>query len=394
MGCTSSKPELRPPAAETLPPKSLEDLPNELLENILREACTDGERAGCALSLVSWRMHNVGAPFRYRSIALSGNAQICAFRDLVQALQAHGLPVPWVEALFLQCIRPGVYPWERQLARTKFDTTGLVLGSSSMPLGVSSSSDPHDGHTLQPVAVVDEDVPLEQDYVEWAPSIVSLLLMIAPTLQSLALVMDCLQITTHVPVTLPSLAELTCVRFYHDLNAMLNAPYQPRNQIYLDQKLPALRRLHLVHKSFSPRFCTSSEIPPALTHLRLTGESSTELERSLAWLSNPSPGHSISALWPPRRLERILTSPRHQENMGLHLIYPSLYKEVDPMRWWHAAQSAVDISERVGIVLEPQMYDAQQVYEHWLDRLQDRPGCWVSGEPLAEFAQFSGYGKV
>jgi hypothetical protein len=166
MGCTTSKPELRPPTAETLPPKSLEHLPNELLEDIFSEACTDGGRAGCALSLVSWRMHNVGAPFRYRSIALSGDAQICAFRDLLYALQAHGLSVPRVEALFLQCIRPGIFLWCFPLARTKFDTTGLVLERSSMPLGVSSTSDPLGRHTLRPVAVLDENAPLEQNYVE------------------------------------------------------------------------------------------------------------------------------------------------------------------------------------------------------------------------------------
>jgi hypothetical protein len=393
MGFTTSKPELYPPAAETLPLKSLEDLPNELLEDILREACTDGGRAGCALSLVSWRMHNVGAPYRYRSIALSGNSQICVFRDLLHTLQAQGLSVPPVEALFLQCIRPRVRLWDD--AQTKFDTTGLVLDpeSSSLPLQVSSSSDPLNQPILQP-AVVDEDAPLEQDYVEWAPSIVSLLSIIAPTLRSLALVMDCLQVTTLVPVALPSLAELTCMKFFWEINAVLNAPHWPQNQIYLDRKLPVLRRLHLVNSHHSPSFYASSEVPPALMQLRLAGALSKRLEQSLAWLSNPAPGHPTPELWPPRRLEVILISPHPHEDMKAHLLFPSLFEGVNPMRWWRAAQSGVDISERVGIVLEPRPYSAQRVYEHWLDRLQDRPGCWVSGEPLAEFAQFSGYGKV
>jgi hypothetical protein len=222
------------------------------------------------------------------------------------------------------------------MTQTKFDTTGLVLESSSLPFHVSSSSGPQ--HTLRP-AVVDEDAPLEQDYVKWAPSIVSLLSIIAPTLRYLALVMDCLQVTTLVPVALPSLAELTCMKFFWETNAIMNAPYRPQNQIYLDQKLSVLRHLHLVNTNHSPCFYASSKIPPALTQLRLTGELSMRLEQSLAWLRNPAPGHPTPELWPPRRLEVILLSPHPHEDMRTHLRFPTLFEEVNPMRWWRAAQS-------------------------------------------------------
>jgi hypothetical protein len=210
---------------------------------------------------------------------------------------------------------------------------------------------------LPALARADEAI---RGFPTWAPSIVSLLSIIAPTLQSLALVTDCLQATTLVPVALPSLTELTCLKFFWDYKSNMAAPHRPQNQIYLDRKLPALRRLHLVHTLEYPDFCASSEVPPALTQLRLTGESSWRLEKSLAWLSNPTPGHPIPELWPPRRLEMILLSPCPYEDMGMHLKWP-WFKEVNPMRWWRAAQSGVDISERVGIVLEPRAFGAQQV---------------------------------
>jgi hypothetical protein len=356
MGCTLSCQKVGAPAADPHVRKSLGDLPDELLEIILREACTDGGRAGCTLSLVSRRIHNIGAPFRYRSIALSGDAQMRAFRELVGVLQARERPVPPVEALFLQRVWNTAGCRWRGPAKTWFDTTGIALEGQSR-------SGQRAGTTRMPEAdgfeTNDHMLPIG-----------SLLSVLAPTLRSLALIINCPRWVNLVPVTLSSLTELTCL-FVSDTS--LNAPYP--EQLGLAQKLPAVRRLHLVGPVFSARFCRLRELPPALTHLRLTGDAHPE--EDLTWLSTPAPGQPTPKLWPPRSLRRILISP--DEWLGVVCM-----EEVQPMHWWSAAQSGVDITHRVRIVREPAPYGAQQVYKHWLERLVGRRGCWVSGDPLTD----------
>jgi hypothetical protein len=373
MGYVLSKHEACASVATAPARKSLEDLPDELLEAILREACTDGGRAACALSLVSRRIRDVGAPFRYHNIALSGEAQLWAFRDHVDVLRAHGSPIPEVKALFLQCMRHGAssHTYLRTPAKTKFDTTGLVLRSRPTSHGASSRlARP----TLRPLTAVNEDEPFEQMY-EWALPIVSLLSVLAPTLQSLALVMECPRVTTLVPVALPLLEELTCLFLTNPMPIRDYVPYQPQNRLEMDLKVPVLRRLHLVGSTFSVRLGALRELPPTLTHLRLTGVTSTELEKSLTWLSTPAPGHPMPELWLPRGLHRILFSPRESPGM--------------PLKWWRAAKSGIDITEYVAIVKEATPYGAQQMYDHWLEQLGGQDGGWVCGESLSSFAQFT-----
>jgi hypothetical protein len=378
MGYVLSKHKACASVATAPARKSLEDFPDELLEVILREACTDGGRAACALSLVSRRIRDVGAPFRYHNIALSGEAQLWAFRDHVDVLRAHGSSIPEVKALFLQCLRHGAssHTYLRTPAKTKFDTTGLVLRSRPTSHGASSRlARP----TLRPLTAVNEDESFEQMY-EWALPIVSLLSVLAPTLQSLALVIDCPRVTTLVPVAFPLLEELTCLFLTNPIPIRGYAMCQPQNRLDIDLKVPALRRLHLVDSTFSVRLGALRELPPTLTHLRLTGVTSTELEKSLTWLSTPGRGHPMPELWLPRGLHRILFSPR--ESPGI------------PLKWLRAAKSGVDITEYVAIVQEATPYGARQIYDHWLGRLDGRDGSWVAGKALADFAQISEYGMA
>jgi hypothetical protein len=338
----SSQAVCLPEADASVAGKSLEDLPDELLEVILREACTDGGRAGCAISLISRRIHKVGVRFRYRSIALSGDARICAFRELVDARQSRGQPVPAVEALFLQHVHRISSPLWQGPANTTFDSTGLVPKRRPKSLGACSRLQGRAG--ARRIVEPQEDEPFET----YAPSssISSLLSVLSPTLQCLALVIDCPRVATLVPVALPSLTELTCLFVSHPI---LNAPYRPLDGPNMSQTLPALRYLHLAAPMFSSRFFALRELPPALTHLRLTNE--THLEENLKRLSTPDPGHLMPELWPPRTLRRILLSPDEW------LIVP-LFEETSPVRWWRAAQSGVDISKHVAIVRNPAPYDA------------------------------------
>ncbi|KAI0657885.1 hypothetical protein C8Q70DRAFT_246810 [Cubamyces menziesii] len=64
-------------------PATLESLPYELLEQIFRNACTDGGRTGCALSLVSKRIRALSRSSRFHSVSLlSGTcSQLSCFLD-------------------------------------------------------------------------------------------------------------------------------------------------------------------------------------------------------------------------------------------------------------------------------------------------------------------------
>ncbi|KAI0334668.1 hypothetical protein GY45DRAFT_1125327 [Cubamyces sp. BRFM 1775] len=84
---------------------TLESLPYELLEQIFREACTDGGRTGCSLSLVSKRIRALSRSSRFHSVSLlTGTcSQLSCFLDTLERAReeaaAAGEPTPRVRHL-------------------------------------------------------------------------------------------------------------------------------------------------------------------------------------------------------------------------------------------------------------------------------------------------------
>jgi hypothetical protein len=59
----------------------LDRMPSEVLSMIITDACVDGGKIGCALSLVSQSVRESTAPYRYHSVALLGWRKIQSFLD-------------------------------------------------------------------------------------------------------------------------------------------------------------------------------------------------------------------------------------------------------------------------------------------------------------------------
>jgi hypothetical protein len=315
-------------------------------------------------------MHRVGAPFRYRTIALSGLTQLCGFLFFIQDLHDRGRPTPAVESLCVQCVRPQGGAYWRGPAATRFDTTGLVPNDAR--------TRPSRRLSISMEWVVREHAETSRQHPMFV--LPSLLDLVAPTLQFLALVMDRPPLLSLVPTTLPALTELTC-RFVSPPSN--DPPYESGSTL---NRLPALLRLHLIGPTFAGRFRRARELPAGLTHLRYTSDRSPE--HTLACLSTIGPtvhGEYRLDIWPPVGLERILISPDEWLEV-------TSFDTINPSDWCSAARTAVDITDRVSIVREPAPYDAQQVYEHWLQRNEGRKGCWVAGVPLVEFTESSDYG--
>jgi hypothetical protein len=97
---------------------TMESLPGEICDTIFGLSCSDGGKAGCALSLVSRRVHVLSRPWRYQNIALIGTRAIQCFAGLaVQQANKGNCASLDVRELFIADIeeRP---PLDRDLAYT------------------------------------------------------------------------------------------------------------------------------------------------------------------------------------------------------------------------------------------------------------------------------------
>ena len=98
---------IRPRLTTDTPPTTLHDLPVEILEEIFEQACTDGGKTACALSLVSVSINAASRAARFHSASLLSGlpAQIEAARHALlraqEAASAAGSTLPRVRHLAL-----------------------------------------------------------------------------------------------------------------------------------------------------------------------------------------------------------------------------------------------------------------------------------------------------
>ena len=76
----------------------MESCPIEIHHKIFALVCTDGGRTGCALSLVSRRIHATSFAVRVHTVALYGADHM---REFLRMLESQRLSPPIVKHLFL-----------------------------------------------------------------------------------------------------------------------------------------------------------------------------------------------------------------------------------------------------------------------------------------------------
>ncbi|KZO93840.1 hypothetical protein CALVIDRAFT_600328 [Calocera viscosa TUFC12733] len=379
----------------------LPELPVEIHRKIYAMACMDDGSAGCALSLVSRAVHEVSSDYRWYSIAISGRRQA---HYLLKALSA--LPTNRRNVIHLY-ISDGDRP-SRRTAR---------LGSRDAEYFQLNDDDDVDRDREEAVVLYnrlvnfDDELPFERETSIPAVgcSIMELLQLLAPTLQTLSLVLlsrpggldpflwSLLSDTPLQPdldlsrLSFPRLTELT-----------LRGVYKLPSSSTL---APALRLLNIADESI--RTGVEEDLAlnhPELTHLRISRYLKIEdhhdtIVRLAVVMGVRAPSEQEEQLITDKKLSRLpgaasrfylvepgptriwskWTSPGYRRGLRHH----QGWKTVTPLGYDSMVRDFTKLMELYpNFVLLPghpggnKGKEAGRARVQWLDRVEGGPGCW------------------
>lgn len=222
----------------------------ELLTHISYFACTDGGKTGCSLSLVSKHIHYASRPARFYSVSLiKSAAQIELFLQTYQRERRRSTDtIPRVRHLCLSFFGRGI------TTAPPAPPTPSSKPTSREEFLASQKSRAQFWRTAQ--------FWLDEQYNRVVPELVRI---IAPDLETLALIQTQWRCSTAVKCHFPRLRELTLVGG--------DPTFIPFSTALDDRPLyPALQRLHhvpsLVNRGID--FFLWAKHAPNLTHLRLS----------------------------------------------------------------------------------------------------------------------------
>lgn len=208
----------------------MRDLPPELWYTILSLACTDGGTTSCALSLVSRRVREATAPYRYHSVALRGWNSIRSFDASVVKPSECG--TVFVRHLFIATLPFSNDGYMGSLFRTRF--------------AAPSMEDPRDSGSELEVddAIQSSRWKAPEDPAEGISLLSRILSAAGPSLWTLS-AFGLPEMPT--PVVLPQLRDLI---LHHDERCAHGDNLTKLPCPFLIP-LPELRRLHLLGESAS-----------------------------------------------------------------------------------------------------------------------------------------------
>jgi hypothetical protein len=204
-------------------------------------------------------------------------------------------------------------------------------------------------------------------------TIADLLTRLAPTLEHLCnhqWISGPALFTIHFPV----LVELTC--FFRDNRG--NYPVQDTPTPDLRVKMPTLKRLHYVAKSYGSTglWLHTETLPPSLFLVRFSSfDTSGRLLHFLAFYS--------TSVWAGENKTDIIVS-RHVDSSVLNDL-EEVQGSIDFQSSWYDGRTDLNaIIAKVCMIKDPKLYDKRRLYQEWLLRVQGQEEIWEDkGVPLS-----------
>jgi hypothetical protein len=312
----------------------MESSPPEICHKIFTEACLDDGSTGRSLSLVSKYIHEASSPTRFQNIALHGYMQITAFADILERTPPH---LRRVCHLF---ICTGSPPW-----------TGLSDASPSVMGAPWRENDVYGRNVFDQVRLFQQDR-------DTSAAIDRILLLIAPTIETLALFFTYEWRSVLLSLPLPNLTELTIRGSY----------FEPETKDVPLVLFPSLRYLHIgERRDLSAGLMQYiSKAAPSLTHVRFTGCRNADDLKAIS----PTVAKILIQLYSPQ--QRGCGTSYFRELNDIRQFGRRILEQSDGRIMVLTA-----MSERVGEL---------PVLEQWLERANGGQGCWTE-DGLTELIQ-------
>jgi hypothetical protein len=314
--------------------------PPEIHSYICQLACTDNGQTVRSLTLVSKYFSDVARPFLYQSIAITRLDQIVPLLARLEGIPHH---MRHIRHLFVS-----------------------------------------DDHKNSPSPGVIKRRLAEAEKT----SIIHVLVIAAPTLESLTLSASCTVTSTSLigglfNIVFPRLVELTVVGYY---------PFP-----HIPNSLPRLERLHL-RGNRNPhgllQFGTLDAVCPRLTHLRVSDLSMAvsfidELKDALTCRLADTDANAASSVYAgklPRHVSHVVIQPCPEPiKKGHRSSY--LKDQIMAERLAKFALNGVDVGAKYVryVLLErsaPDEVQSESVRHDWSDRLDGGDGCWRVPSPV------------
>jgi hypothetical protein len=343
-------------------------LPPELMYPILRDACTDDGKTGCALSTVSLSIRGISSRTRYNSVALRGARQIRSFLALV------------VRTSSTKAQKDQDSPKEKRSSHKairRVDISDLTIHVKHLfladrtedrqgenPSWTEWHKDPDAGVFSKLVRKVVGNGGRTKHWISDSTTseavIQSLLTALAPKLEHLCFEQSMLSTFHYVPVQLPVLVELTCC-FRHPWNS---STWSNQATVPFRQQLPALERFHVVTGKMEQgfvRFDAERDLPPSLSLVRFS-----DFNNSVYLLSILHPEAN------PWTTQQGLDMNVPKKPASTHL---------------SATSHGRDLLKKTYVVGDREAYqvDVHRLYNEWLTRVHGGAGegYWKDGVPYS-----------
>lgn len=350
----------------------MERCPVELLAKICRNACTDGGRTGCSLSLVSHYVHNVVQPFRYHSIFLTSSTSALTFARHLQGL--HNAPA--IRYLFISVFMNSKQwgdDWASEDELSALDTAvATVIRITAPQLRVLIL------HQTRRIFYIDP----------------------CPQLEYLSV--------PYLPASRPD-HKSESPRWNSSIPTI--APVKRSSEPTLPPPFPSLRYLHLSECSRiqDTVWDDLSSFSPAVTHLRLTDiEAASLSSRFLRMLLKRPSGlipkdasgivsHVFPNAYTPGSKEEIqaITRAARLPNLRNVFVQPAVplnddgwcgttgfreeQRRMDLRLLAMSCAATPDASGKLYLLPETEGYDFEQAHAQWLDLIEGGKGPWCTG---------------
>jgi hypothetical protein len=311
----------------------MESSPPEICHKIFTEACLDDGSTARSLSLVSKYIHEASNPTRFQNIALRGYKQITAFADILERTPPH---LRRVCHLFISTRGPA--------------STDLSGASAMMRV-------PWRENDLYGRNIFEQERFQQEKSISAA--IDRILLLIAPTVETLALSFTYEWRSVLLPLSLPNLTELTIRGSYF-------APETKDAPLVL---FPSLRYLHIGERQQLSAGLMQyiSKAAPSLTHVCFTGCRSAD---NLVTISSTVTSILIK-----------LCSPRKRSGCAA-----SYFRGLEHIRQF--GRRILEQSDgRIMILTTTEREGEVKVLQQWLERANGGQGCWTEDgqtEPIQD----------
>ncbi|EIN06880.1 hypothetical protein PUNSTDRAFT_136701 [Punctularia strigosozonata HHB-11173 SS5] len=366
--------------------------PEEILFAIFSIACTDDGTTGRALSITSRRARRISAPFKYRSLALNGVAQVKAFAKHLRTIKAVEQDLDRTACsvehlLVMKTPRPLKSVPEPSAAAMNADLNHTTDEESCYR---PSTEDPVLGAATGAPLIPYRATLYHNDEVAAGFELSSLLALVAPTLRTLFTDFDvsiCSAADGPIPyISFPRLAACSIL-------TASSVCYRP--PFGSPECLPMLTHLHITNCPIiaaegSSRFVTGfwgdlamSPLNAALSHLRISGvqAGAEEIYRGIYRLDAPDEADLAHAA--PASFRKMRVSQLHALQHALQHVWvepsPDAHDRIEDEIRLLAEQvpGTQGGGEKFALLRpKPSGYDEDQMKTDWLSFVAGGDGPW------------------